>query len=340
MKRLISLATVCLVLAMGMIAAPHPAVAQTQTCIPEGTTISSATLSLYLTLVHGHTVNIHRITAPWAELGVTWNNFGGSYDPTVEASFVADAVGWKSVDVTALVQAWLDGTYENDGFLLEQGLPTGFTEANSSEFATVALRPELEICYPTSSGTTCVIIQRPGADQDGVMDAHIEENHPDTNVGSFTPLRTGHGVFAEKQILIWFDICTEGGSGQCKELGTVGYWKNHPDAWPVDNLTLGSYNYTEAQLLILLNTPVRRDASILLAYQLVAAKLNILSGEDTTPAVTDAILEADALLSGFTGPLPYHVRPNTSVGHDMVDVAKVLYNYNEGFLTGDCPHPE
>jgi hypothetical protein len=332
MKRSIFLLFICFTLAAWMVVVPYSAAAQT--CIPEGTTISSATLSLYITRDSGNTVNIHRITTPWTELGVTWNNFGSSFDPAIEASFVANALGWKSVDVTALVQAWLDGTYPNYGFLLEQGPPTGFTEAKGSEDPALDLRPELEICYPTSGGITCVTIKRPGLEQDGVADAHIEENNPDNNTGWSPLLRTGQGVYGEKQLLIWFDICTDG-NGQCEELGTPGFWKNHPDDWPVDNLTLGAWNYSKSQLLTILNLSVTRDASIILAYQLIAAKLNIASGADPTP-VADAILEADGLLDNYAGPLPYHVRPNTSAGQDMVAVAKILDNYNNGYLTGDC----
>jgi hypothetical protein len=37
-----------------------------------------------------------------------------------------------------------------------------------------------------------------------------------------------------------------------------GFWKNHPDAWPVTSLTLGSQTYTQADLLTLFDTPPRR----------------------------------------------------------------------------------
>jgi hypothetical protein len=90
-----------------------------------------------------------------------------------------------------------------------------------------------------------------------------------------------------------------------------GYWKNNPDQWPVNMLTLGNQSYTQSQLLIILKTPVgtgkNADASLILADQLIAAKLNIANGADGTP-VTSTILDADTLLSGFSGMLPYHVK--------------------------------
>src|SRR5262249_39673320 len=56
-----------------------------------------------------------------------------------------------------------------------------------------------------------------------------------------------------------------------------GFWRNHPAAWPVRTLVLGSQTYTESELLALLRMPAARrsgpDASLILAHQLIAAKL-------------------------------------------------------------------
>jgi hypothetical protein len=113
-----------------------------------------------------------------------------------------------------------------------------------------------------------------------------------------------------------------------------GYWKNHPDAWPVNSLILGSQTYTKMELLNILNTPVGGDASLNLADQLIAAVLNILNGSDPTPIST--ITHADSLLSMFSGKLPYHVRPSSAIGQMMVSDANTLYNYNNGLLTPGC----
>jgi hypothetical protein len=118
-----------------------------------------------------------------------------------------------------------------------------------------------------------------------------------------------------------------------------GYWKNNPDAWPVNMLTLGNQSYTESQLLIILNTPVgtgkNADASLILADQLIAAKLNIANGADGTP-VTSTITHADSVLSGFSGMLPFHVKPSTMTGQAMVNDAATLESFNKGMLTPGC----
>ncbi|MCI0417161.1 LpqB family beta-propeller domain-containing protein [bacterium] len=114
-----------------------------------------------------------------------------------------------------------------------------------------------------------------------------------------------------------------------------GFWKEDPSAWPVSFLTLGSQLYTSAELLSILNSPIRGDASLILAHQLISAKLNIANGSNPAP-VSLAISDADSLLSSFFGKLPYDVRPSTATGRALKDAADTLSNYNQGELTPGC----
>lgn len=118
---------------------------------------------------------------------------------------------------------------------------------------------------------------------------------------------------------------------------TQGFWKNHPSAWPVTSLTLGRQTYTQAELLTILTTPVgsggSADASLILADQLIAAKLNITNGSAPIGATVAA---ADALLGGFAGKLPYGVTPSSVTGQAMTNNANTLDSYNNGQLTPSC----
>jgi YVTN family beta-propeller protein len=115
-----------------------------------------------------------------------------------------------------------------------------------------------------------------------------------------------------------------------------GFWENHPGAWPVTSLTLGSQTYTQAELLALFDTPPRGDASLILAQQLIAAKLNIANGSTPAP-ISSTIADADNLLSQFGGNrLPYNVRTSSAIGQQMVNDANVLDRYNNGDLTSNC----
>jgi hypothetical protein len=197
-------------------------------CIPESATIDSATFRISIGGPSGEVVRVHRITAPWLEDEVTWNNFGGAYDPFVEASYTADTSGYVDVDVTDLVRDWVDGTYPNYGFFLEQGR-SDLTSHRSSEEA-YEFRPELEICYSTSAGPSCITIKRPGAEQDGVADSTIWELYPDSPAGDSLRLYTGMVNEYEKQALVRFEfeLCPPDDPLGCRFTGggvdTDGNW--------------------------------------------------------------------------------------------------------------------
>lgn len=82
---------------------------------------------------------------------------------------------------------------------------------------------------------------------------------------------------------------------------TQGYWKNHFEEWPVTDLTLGTVNYSAAELLSILNTPAGGNGLIALAHQLIATKLNIANGADPS-GIASAVADADALIGGLVIP--------------------------------------
>jgi uncharacterized delta-60 repeat protein len=121
-------------------------------------------------------------------------------------------------------------------------------------------------------------------------------------------------------------------TGACPR--TQGYWQTHPEAWPVDSLTLGSQTYTKAELLGILSTSAKGDVSVTMAQQLIAAMLNVANGVDGS-AVSATIAHAQTLLSTFAGKLPYSVKASTAVGQMMVTDGAALDQFNKGLL-GPC----
>jgi hypothetical protein len=109
--------------------------------------------------------------------------------------------------------------------------------------------------------------------------------------------------------------------------------------WPVASLRLGGQTYTKPELLALLNTPTASgmpaDASLLLANELIVAKLNIARGSDPAPAA-GAIADADRLLRASSARLPFRIAPASPVGARMAERAKALQAYNDGSLTPAC----
>ena len=56
----------------------------------------------------------------------------------------------------------------------------------------------------------------------------------------------------------------------------VGYWKMHPDAWPVDTIVVGDIVYTKAQAIAMMGKN-GSDKSVSMFCEVVAAKLNRLA---------------------------------------------------------------
>ncbi len=300
-----------------------------QQCIPAGTNIESATFSIMPNSSTQQTVNIHRVTAPWLENEVTWENFANSFDPFVESFFVVDDVNWKSADITSLVQEWVNGDFQNYGILIEQDIITDYyTDFSSSEYNLVENRPKLEICYSSPAGSVCYTIQRLGIEQETVYDAYIREPSPYLNTGSITLLYTGISYKGNKQSLIKFDIRT------CQNVspgtGTPGFWKNHDEVWPVDSITVGGVIYTKEEAISYLWMPEKGDKTYTIFRALVSAKLNILIGNNDS-CIAESISAADNWLLTY-GPVSNGIKGSSDAWGEGEPLYLNLDQYNNGLL--------
>jgi hypothetical protein len=120
---------------------------------------------------------------------------------------------------------------------------------------------------------------------------------------------------------------------------TQGFWKTHPEAWPVASMDIGGRTYSQAELLTVLWWPVRGDASVNLAHQYIAARLNAAAGASTSDSVSGALTSADAWFAANAdadGALPYGVASASANGATGGWLAWSLTSFNEG-STG-TPH--
>jgi hypothetical protein len=69
----------------------------------------------------------------------------------------------------------------------------------------------------------------------------------------------------------------------------------------VNSITLGTVNYTAAELCAILNTPAGGNGLISLAHQLIATKLNIANGADAS-GIAAAVAAADAQIGNLVIP--------------------------------------
>jgi hypothetical protein len=114
---------------------------------------------------------------------------------------------------------------------------------------------------------------------------------------------------------------------------TQGYWKNHPDVWPLQSLTLGAVSYNASQLLQILNRAAQGNGLVILAHQLIAAKLNIANGADPT-AVQQTVIDADSVIGGLIVPPIGNGYLSPGQTSNLTDT---LTRYNEGTIgPGHC----
>jgi hypothetical protein len=80
-----------------------------------------------------------------------------------------------------------------------------------------------------------------------------------------------------------------------------GYWKNHPDdITPRLPITIGDLELTTPEEVVaILNTKPRGDATYILARYLIALKLSIHDWNWISPRVQDYLDEADAWLTQY-----------------------------------------
>jgi len=117
--------------------------------IPSGASVTSATFSFYLSWSSNYNlVTVHKVLVPWSEATVTEQNFGGanSWDFTAISNFQGGGVGFRTVDLTALVGEWVDGTSVNGGVLFDEA-PILNHYYFTSEAGDPNIRPKLDICY-------------------------------------------------------------------------------------------------------------------------------------------------------------------------------------------------
>jgi hypothetical protein len=82
---------------------------------------------------------------------------------------------------------------------------------------------------------------------------------------------------------------------------SAGYWKTHPQGWPIPTIALGAVQYQQSELIRILGMPVRGNGLIALAQQLIGAKLNLGNGAGGAAVLSD-IAAADALIGDLVVP--------------------------------------
>jgi hypothetical protein len=115
--------------------------------------------------------------------------------------------------------------------------------------------------------------------------------------------------------------------------GTPGYWKNHPEAWPTQTITIGGVVYTKAAAIAWLDL-VGKDKTTTMFSSLVSAKLNVLAGNDSS-CVSSTITDADAWMHTY-GPVGRGIAASSLAWKLGEPMHRLMDNYNNGMLC--APH--
>ncbi len=298
--------------------------------IPGGATIDSAKFFINVTTALNEEVTLHRVTNSWQELMVTWNNFGGGFDPTVESSFIPSGTGWYSADVTGLINGWLDSTYSNYGILLKETSPAAFQSFSSKEGAD---SPFLKVWW-TLNGSN-------GYDSTGAFgDTYIQSDSGDVNFGDELQLLTGWMDTVETQTLVSFEIevvytgCTRG----------KGYWKTHSAYGPApydstwslfgEDSTFFLSNQTNYE--VMWTEPSGGNSYYMLAHQYIATILNIFNGADPSE-IQEALDDASDMFETYTPEYIGSLKGNNPTRQEFISLKNMLARYNDGEIgPGKC----
>ncbi|MCB2407335.1 hypothetical protein [Hymenobacter lucidus] len=130
---------------------------------------------------------------------------------------------------------------------------------------------------------------------------------------------------------------------------TASYWSTHgpipvgnnQNEWRLTSLQLGSVVYTDLQALAILLTPADGNELIMLAHQLITAKLNLAKGAEET-GIADYIAQADAQIGSQNILNTSASTPISGANSGYITTATTpLINYNEGASgPGHCAEAE
>ena len=126
----------------------------------DGSSVAKATLKLYVNAVAAAgSFNVDYVNGAWSESTISANlapALGATIAPSVPLA-KSQAKDYVLVDITAAVQAWLNGTVSNDGIALVASSPLN-ASFDSKESTTQSHPPELDIVFASSgSGITGVL---------------------------------------------------------------------------------------------------------------------------------------------------------------------------------------
>ena len=151
----------------------------------------------------------------------------------------------------------------------------------------------------------------------------------DASAGQHTNTATVKAMYGSTQVMDTDKANYYGGKPTTGCVRSPGYWKNHPEAWPVQTIVIGGRSYSKSEAIMIMEKPVAGDKTYTMFPALVAAKLNVLSGADPT-CISSVIAEAEQWMSD--NPVGSGVIGSSSEWTSGNPLYLQLDKYNNGYL--------
>jgi len=190
--------------------------------IPNGSTINSASLSLYSydspangahsTLSGSNESVIQRVTNSWDENTVTWNNQPSvtTQNQVFLSASTSTIQDYLNIDVTNLVQDMIDNPNNSHGFRLKLVTEEYYRRMvfASSDWTDASLHPKLEVTFTENIQNDTCFTLRPNAEQG--KDAYLDSRLNNQNFGDYIDFAsiswTNQGTPVDIRSLIDFDL--------------------------------------------------------------------------------------------------------------------------------------
>jgi hypothetical protein len=176
----------------------------------------------------------------------------------------------------------------------------------------------IEVQIPPGTEPSPANVGSDDTDSDGISDG-LGNSVATMTLSGFADANTDFGFFVSS-------VSSPG-------TGTPGYWKTHPEAWPVATITVGGRVYTRDQAIAWLDQ-VGKDKTTTMFSSLVSAMLNVTIGNDDS-CVSSTIVAANNWMAMY-GPVGHGVAAASYAWKVGEPLHRLMDNYNNGMLC--APH--
>ena len=112
---------------------------------------------------------------------------------------------------------------------------------------------------------------------------------------------------------------------------SMGYWKNHPEEWPVEKINICNASYSKNEAIQIIKEANSKDATNMLMVQLIIVKLNRRCGVSPEFKCQQQTLNVDQVINNaenFLCTHPFGSNPRGTARQEALDAKNILDAFN------------